>query len=111
MLLITTTANINHTKRRIKIRRGWTYQIVRSAWIDENGKESESSYYVKIKKQFLFFNYWTTVKHTEADWGDSYKVTTKFKSKLEAAEYIDNVLRSGLNSQCYKEEVIREGNL
>ena len=98
-------------KRRSKLRRGWEYQILWEATIDEYGKEKNPFYYIRIRKSFLFFKYWSVVKHEEAGLMDMYSVTTQFASKLEAAEYIDNVVRQGFDGQQTITELIRHGKL
>lgn len=87
------------------------YQILRESYRDEYGKETSHHYFIKVRKKLWFIKYWKTIQHEEAGYGDSYKTTTTFKNKLDAAEFVDNVLRAGRKRECWDTELVRHGNI
>lgn len=87
------------------------YRIVLESHYDEYGKETSHYYYIRVLKKFWFFKRWVTITHLDCGWGDCMKTVTKFNHKLDAAEYIDNVLRTQKRCDGWIEEIIREGNL
>ena len=69
------------------------YRIIEDKYYDEKGILTSTSYSIKIKSKFLFWEYWKYIKHTDCGWGgDSYKVITKFETLEDAQKFANECI-------------------
>ncbi len=86
------------------------YRIIESIYNNEYGEEAHKVYHIETQKSFLGIKYWSSVKHTECGWGDSYKKTTEFKTHSEAHDFILNVHCGNQNRDGWKHKIVSEFN-
>jgi len=86
------------------------YRIIESIYNNEYGEEAHKIYHIEIQKSFLGIKYWSSIKHTECGWGDSYKRTTEFKTHSDAHDFILNVHCGNSNRDGWKHKIVSEFN-
>lgn len=68
------------------------YDVIEDCWYNNLGRLESHRYMVKYQYRWLFFTFWTYVKHDDCGWGDCHKVRTTFKTKKEAQLFIEETL-------------------
>lgn len=71
------------------------YRILKQTYINHLGKEDEPYYQIQVKKKFLMWTFWRTIKHKDCGWGDCYDTPTNFKTHEDAQEFVDKFLCTG----------------
>jgi hypothetical protein len=87
------------------------YKIIFNEYSNEYGKVTNSHYIIKIEKTFLWFKYWSTVKHTECDMTGSYKVPTEFKTIEEVHNYVMMMNDETKKKPGWNETVVEEARI
>lgn len=84
------------------------YKIILNEYVNEYGKVTDSHYTIKIEKQFLWFNYWSTVKHTVCDVTGCSSDVTRFKTIEDVREYVGKLEKNGKFSHGWNETIVDE---
>ncbi len=77
-------------------------------YFNRKGNISCEYYYIQEWKRFLWWSYWSDIKHEECCWGDCYKTRTKFDTIEEARDFVRNVLCPELPKEGSRETVVDE---
>lgn len=68
------------------------YKILRSVYIDKDGKELSPYFFIQKLERILWFGYWKTVTHEDYLKMNNGKVVTQFNTYDDAYNFIINVL-------------------
>lgn len=82
------------------------YRILKNSYYD-SFQVKKVEYSVQVKKKFLWYEYWSTLKETICGMGDCYKVIKSFDSESEAAIAIKQ-LEDGHPMEGWVQEVSQE---